>query len=317
MKKEKIIKYIVLIVSILIYYYLINNQYIYNFNYLKCIIYSLLISLFIYTYGILINDKNNYKFNIKIYLIIYFITLTSLTFIIGRPNLRFYNFKFYGQYNLFFTIISQLKNGTNYSIFKNIIGNLVIFIPFSLLLMINNKKYNNVLKQTIIILPIIICIELIQAFTHIGSFDIDDIEEKSQEYFKYNKDGLIVIDYLQLISEGNKIESENRKYIGSIVRRLNMLAKKLNVPIIVLSQISHAMENRKDKHPLLCDFREIDVVNYSDVVLFLYRDDYYNPDSEKSGVAELMVAKNNDGQCGYIELAWLSKYQKFANIRYQ
>lgn len=175
MKKEKIIKYIVLIVSILIYYYLINNQYIYNFNYLKCIIYSLLISLFIYTYGILINDKNNYKFNIKIYLIIYFITLTSLTFIIGRPNLRFYNFKFYGQYNLFFTIISQLKNGTNYSIFKNIIGNLVIFIPFSLLLMINNKKYNNVLKQTIIILPIIICIELIQAFTHIGSFDIDDI----------------------------------------------------------------------------------------------------------------------------------------------
>ena len=148
------------------------------------------------------------------------------------------------------------------------------------------------------------------------SFDIDDIEEKSQEYFKYNKDGLIVIDYLQLISEGNKIGSENRKHIGSIVRRLNLLAKKLNIPIIVLSQISHAVENRKDKHPLLCDFREIDVVNYSDVVLFLYRDDYYNPDSEKSGVAELMVAKNNDGPCGYIELAWLSKYQKFANIRY-
>lgn len=149
------------------------------------------------------------------------------------------------------------------------------------------------------------------------SFDIDDIEEKSQEYFKYNKDGLIVIDYLQLISEDNKIGSGNRKHIGSIVRRLNMLAKKLNVPIIVLSQISHAMENRKDKHPLLCDIRDIDVVNHSDVVLFLYRDDYYNPDSMKPGVAELMVAKNNDGPCGYIELAWLRKCQKFANIRYQ
>lgn len=149
------------------------------------------------------------------------------------------------------------------------------------------------------------------------SFDIDDIEEKSQEYFKYNKDGLIVIDYLQLISEGNKIGSENRKHIGSIVRRLNLLAKKLNIPIIVLSQISHAIENRKDKHPLLCDFKEIDVVNYSDVVLFLYRDDYYNSDSEKSGVAEIMVAKNNDGPCGRVELAWIKKCQKYANLVYR
>ena len=149
------------------------------------------------------------------------------------------------------------------------------------------------------------------------SFDIDDIEEKSQEYFKYNKDGLIVIDYLQLISEGNKIGSENRKHIGSIVRRLNLLAKKLNIPIIVLSQIFRAVENRKDKHPLLCDFRDIDVVNYSDVVLFLYRDDYYNPDSMKPGVAELMVAKNNDGPCGTLELAWIKKCQKYADLSYR
>ena len=148
-------------------------------------------------------------------------------------------------------------------------------------------------------------------------WNIDEIEEKSQEYFRNNKDGLIVIDYLQLISEGNKIGSENRKHIGSIVRRLNMLARKLNVPIIVLSQISRAMENRKDKHPLLCDFREIDVVNYSDVVLFLYRDDYYNLDSEKPGVAELMVAKNNDGPCGLVELAWIGKCQKYANLSYR
>ena len=149
------------------------------------------------------------------------------------------------------------------------------------------------------------------------SFDIDVIEEKSQEYFNYNKDGLIVIDYLQLISEDNKIGSGNRKHIGNIVRRLNMLAKKLNVPIIVLSQISRATENRKDKHPLLCDFRDIDVVNYSDVVLFLYRDDYYNPDSMKPGVAELMVVKNNDGPCGLVELAWIGKCQKYANLSYR
>ena len=145
-------------------------------------------------------------------------------------------------------------------------------------------------------------------------FDIDGIEEKSKEYFKYNKDGLIVIDYLQLITEGNKSGSENRKHIGCIVRRLNLLAKKLNIPIIVLSEISHAMENRKNKHPLLCDFRELDVVKFSDVVLFIYRDDYYNPDSEKSGVAEIIVAKNNDGPCGLVELAWIGKCQKYANL---
>ena len=175
MKKEKIIKNIVLITSILIYCFLINNQYYYHFNFLKCIIYSLIVSLFIYTYGILINDKKEYILNVKTYIILYLLILFSLTFIIGRPNLRFYNFRFYGEYKLFYTISSQLKHGSNYSIFKNIFGNLIMFIPFSFLLMIKNKKYNNVLKQSIIILPIIISIELLQGFTHIGSFDIDDI----------------------------------------------------------------------------------------------------------------------------------------------
>lgn len=99
------------------------------------------------------------------------------------------------------------------------------------------------------------------------TWKIDEIEEKSREYFKNNADGIIVVDYLQLITAENKNKDADRSHIGIIIRRLKLLAKKLNVPIIVLSQIPGRLEKRKDKHPLLSDFKVDDIITFSDVIL--------------------------------------------------
>ena len=178
--KEKInvLKNIILIISLMIYSYLIfigRNQYLFNMSYLKCILFLVLICLFIYSYGILINKEKAYKKNVILYMIMYMVLLISITFYIGRTEIKFYDWWYAGQYEPFYTITSQLKYGSTTSILKNVIGNSIMLIPFSFLLMIKNKKYNNIFKQLIIILPIIIGIELLQAFTHTGAFDIDDI----------------------------------------------------------------------------------------------------------------------------------------------
>ncbi len=177
-KVAKVFKNIILIVSILIYFYLIflgRNQYIFDMSYLKCIVFMLLVSLLIFVYGMLENNEKIYKSNVNIYIFLYIILLISVTFFIGRPEIKFYSRWYSSQYKPFYTIFSQLKYGSTFSILKNIIGNSVMLIPFSFLLMIKNKKYNNIIKQGIIILPIIIAIEILQASTHIGAFDIDDI----------------------------------------------------------------------------------------------------------------------------------------------
>lgn len=177
-KKISIIKNILLILNIIIYFYITfigRNQYIYNINYIKCILFMTLLSFVIYTYGIKVNNDKIYKTNILIYIILFLLLLFSITFLIGRSDMHFYTWWYKGQYIPFYTIKSQFGYGSNFSILKNIIGNSIMLIPLSLLLMIKNKKYNNVFRQTLIILPIIILIELFQAFTHTGSFDIDDI----------------------------------------------------------------------------------------------------------------------------------------------
>ncbi len=176
--KENIIKHLLLIINVVIFYYLLfvnRNQYLYNMSYLKCIIFMLFNSLFVYSYGILKNDMKSYNSNIVIYIALYSYLLFTITFIISRTEFRFYNRWYSGQYEPFYTILSQFKYGSVTSIAKNILGNSVMLIPLSFLLMIKNKKFNNVLKQSLIILPVVVAIELLQAFTHTGTFDIDDI----------------------------------------------------------------------------------------------------------------------------------------------
>ena len=128
--------------------------------------------------------------------------------------------------------------------------------------------------------------------------------------------GLIVIDYLQLMGgSGYGKASDNRvQLIGEISRSLKIMAKELNVPVICLSQLSRAVESRTDKRPILSDLRESGAIEQdADSVMFLYRDEYYNPNSEDKGIAECIVAKNRHGETGAVKLQWIGQYQAFAD----
>ena len=129
---------------------------------------------------------------------------------------------------------------------------------------------------------------------------------------------LVVIDYLQLMTSasGNNRGSENRQQVVSdMSRMLKIMAKELNVPVICLSQLSRANEKRDDKRPMLSDLRESGAIEQdADIVLFLYRDDYYNEDSEKRNIAECIVAKNRHGETGKVELRWMPEYTTFATL---
>ena len=130
---------------------------------------------------------------------------------------------------------------------------------------------------------------------------------------------LVIIDYLQLMTGAGKRKSDSRQQeISDISRSLKVMARELNVPVIALSQLSRAVESRPDKRPMLSDLRESGAIEQdADIVMFIYRDEYYNPDSEKKGVAEVIVAKQRSGPTGPVELAWLSQYTKFGNLEYQ
>ncbi len=130
--------------------------------------------------------------------------------------------------------------------------------------------------------------------------------------------GLVVIDYLQLMTSagGKGYAGENRQQaVSDISRMLKIMAKELQVPVVCLSQLSRANEKRDDKRPMLSDLRESGAIEQdADIVLFLYRDDYYNEDSEKRNIAECIVAKNRHGETGKIELKWLPEYTSFSSI---
>ncbi len=128
--------------------------------------------------------------------------------------------------------------------------------------------------------------------------------------------GLVVIDYLQLMQGSGKKGGENRQQeISEISRSLKILAKEINVPVICLSQLSRAPEARTDHRPILSDLRESGAIEQdADIVMFLYRDDYYNPETEKKNIAELIIAKHRNGSTGTVELVWLGQYTKFANL---
>ncbi len=126
--------------------------------------------------------------------------------------------------------------------------------------------------------------------------------------------GLVVIDYLQLM-DSNKAGASRQEDISGISRSLKVLAREVGVPIIALSQLSRAPEQRPDHRPMLSDLRESGSIEQdADMVMFLYRDDYYNPDTDKKNVAEVIVAKNRAGSTGTTELLWLNQYTKFVNL---
>ena len=127
--------------------------------------------------------------------------------------------------------------------------------------------------------------------------------------------GLVVIDYLQLIQGSGKRGGNREQEIAEISRSLKILAKEINVPVIALSQLSRAPEQRPDHRPMLADLRESGSIEQdADIVMFLYRDDYYNEDSDKKNQAEVILAKHRAGSTGTIELAWLGNYTKFGDL---
>ena len=127
--------------------------------------------------------------------------------------------------------------------------------------------------------------------------------------------GLIVIDYIQLVQGSNKKNGSREQEIAEISRSLKILAKELNVPVIALSQLSRAVEQRPDHRPMLSDLRESGSIEQdADIVMFLYRDDYYNKDSEEKDISEVIIAKHRAGSTGTVKLLWMGSYTKFANL---
>ncbi len=144
---------------------------------------------------------------------------------------------------------------------------------------------------------------------------ITEIRAKCRRLKLEHNIGLVVIDYLQLM-QGSRSKSENRQQeISEISRSLKILAKEINIPVITLSQLSRASETRTDHRPILSDLRESGAIEQdADIVMFLYRDDYYNPETEKKNIAEVILAKHRNGSTGTVELVWLGQYTKFANL---
>ena len=145
--------------------------------------------------------------------------------------------------------------------------------------------------------------------------NITEIRTKCRKLKMERNIGLIVIDYLQLISSSGRKGGTRENEISEISRSLKILAKEINVPVIALSQLSRGAEQRTDKKPMLSDLRESGAIEQdADIVMFLYRDDYYNEDTENGNVAEVIIAKQRSGSTGTVRLAWLPEYTKFGNL---
>ena len=126
--------------------------------------------------------------------------------------------------------------------------------------------------------------------------------------------GLIVIDYLQLMHVGGRHMDNRVQEVAEISRSLKIMAKELNVPVVCLSQLSRASEQRSDKRPMLSDLRESGAIEQdADIVMFIYRDDYYDDESENKNIAEIIIAKNRHGATNTIELQWVGQYTTFSN----
>ncbi|MGI5989291.1 MAG: replicative DNA helicase [Lachnospiraceae bacterium] len=146
---------------------------------------------------------------------------------------------------------------------------------------------------------------------------VGQLRSKCRKYKMENNLGLVIIDYLQLMTGSGRADSRQQE-ISEISRSLKSLARDLNVPVITLSQLSRAVEQRPDHRPILSDLRESGAIEQdADVVMFIYRDDYYNKESEEKNIAELIVAKQRNGPIGTVKLAWIPEQTKFANLERQ
>ncbi len=145
---------------------------------------------------------------------------------------------------------------------------------------------------------------------------IPELRQKCRKYKLEHDLKLVIIDYLQLMSGSGRRSDSRQQEISDISRSLKALARELNVPVVALSQLSRAVEQRPDHRPMLSDLRESGAIEQdADVVMFIYRDEYYNKDSDKKGIAEINIAKQRNGPIGTVELAWLPDYTKFANLQ--
>lgn len=143
---------------------------------------------------------------------------------------------------------------------------------------------------------------------------IAELRSKCRKYKLEHDLKMIIIDYLQLMSGSGRSDSRQQE-ISDISRSLKALARELSVPVMALSQLSRAVEQRPDHRPMLSDLRESGAIEQdADVVMFIYRDDYYNKDTELKGIAEIIIAKQRNGPIGTINLVWLPEYTKFANM---
>ena len=144
---------------------------------------------------------------------------------------------------------------------------------------------------------------------------VAELRSKCRKYKLEHDLGVIMIDYLQLMSGSGRSDSRQQE-ISEISRSLKALARELDVPVIALSQLSRAVEQRPDHRPMLSDLRESGAIEQdADVVMFIYRDDYYHKDTEKKDIAEIIIAKQRNGPIGTIELVWMPKYTQFMNMK--
>ena len=143
---------------------------------------------------------------------------------------------------------------------------------------------------------------------------ITELRSKCRKFKLEHNLGLVIIDYLQLMSASGRSESRQQE-ISEISRSLKALAREINCPVIALSQLSRAVEKRDDKRPMLSDLRESGAIEQdADVVMFIYRDEYYNKESPEAGITEIIIAKQRNGPTGTVKLGWQAEYTKFVNL---
>jgi replicative DNA helicase len=148
-----------------------------------------------------------------------------------------------------------------------------------------------------------------------SAISITELRSKCRKLKLEKNLGLVIIDYLQLMSGSGKKNESRQQEISDISRSLKSLAREISVPVVALSQLSRAVEQRPDKRPMLSDLRESGAIEQdADVVMFIYRDDYYNRDTEEPGVSEIIIGKQRNGPVGTVKLGWQAGLTKFTNL---
>ena len=149
-----------------------------------------------------------------------------------------------------------------------------------------------------------------------SNITVSELRSKCRKLKQTENIGLIIVDYLQLMNDSGQRRESRQQFISDVSRAFKGIARELNVPFIALAQLNRAVDSRPDHKPVLADLRESGSIEQdADVVMFIYRDDYYNKeDSKKPGVADINIAKQRNGSVGPVELLWQAQYTKFQNM---